>query len=99
MLFNSVEYGCFLVAIVLLYHLSPKAGRLWVLLAGSYFFYASYNFPFLLLIIALTAVNYMFGLALSSVGGVAGSRKLVLAAGVTLDIAVLCFFKYLLFLI
>lgn len=62
MLFNSVEYLFFLPAVMLLYFLSPYKFKWIVLLAASYFFYASWKPAYLLLIIISTLVDYLAGL-------------------------------------
>jgi len=60
-LFNSGTFIAFLFAVVSLYWLTPNRWRAAFLLAASYFFYAYWNPPFLLLILGLTGANYGIG--------------------------------------
>ena len=62
MLFNSGTFISFLIVVVSLYWLTPKPWRGPFLLGASYFFYAFWNPPFLLLIVGLTAANYAIGM-------------------------------------
>jgi D-alanyl-lipoteichoic acid acyltransferase DltB (MBOAT superfamily) len=59
---NSVEYAIFLPVVVLVYFLTPRRGRVAVLLAASYVFYAAWSPRYLALIVVLIAVNDGFGL-------------------------------------
>jgi alginate O-acetyltransferase complex protein AlgI len=93
MLFNTLQYGGFLFALVLIQQALPHRHRPWLLLLASYLFYASWNALFLPLILALTGVNYVFGLGLARRSGRASANG-VLVAAVGLDLAVLGFFKY-----
>jgi alginate O-acetyltransferase complex protein AlgI len=98
MLFNSLEYGLFLPTFVAVYFLSPPGWRALVLLGGSYGFYASWNPRFLLLIGALTLVNYTLGLFLQpSHGRRRHGGWLALAVG--MNLVVLGFYKYTAFLL
>jgi alginate O-acetyltransferase complex protein AlgI len=93
MLFNSIQYAFFLPLSLLLYYALPFRARPWVLLATSYFFYACWNPAFLLLIIALTALNYLAGIGIGRLPG-RTSKRWLLAGGVTFNLLVLAFFKY-----
>lgn len=92
MLFNSEPYLLFLPAVVLLNWLLPARWRPAFLLGASYFFYASWSWPYLFLILSLTAFNYLVGLAQQS--RARRSARLVLIAAIV-DLAVLGVFKYL----
>ncbi|MDQ2808902.1 MAG: hypothetical protein M3Z04_18660 [Chloroflexota bacterium] len=89
MLFNSIYYGFFLPCIVALYWIVPRRVRYPLLLVASYAFYANWIPPYLLLILALTGVNYGFGLWLGR-----DRRRAVLALAVVTNLAVLGYFKY-----
>ena len=41
MLFNTLEYACFLLVVVLVHHLLPARHQPWLLLVASYVFYAA----------------------------------------------------------
>lgn len=62
MLFNSIDYVVFLPIVVGTYFLIPHRLRWALLLAASYFFYASWKAEYLVLIVASTLVDYWAGL-------------------------------------
>jgi alginate O-acetyltransferase complex protein AlgI len=86
----------FLPAVLALYLLAPGARlKNVVLVLASMFFYAWGEGRFVALVAGEALVNYGFGLALTRLpGGGTRERKLVLAAAVTFDLAVLVWFKY-----
>lgn len=94
MLFNSIDYALFLPTVFLLYWFvfkrSLKAQNLFLLLA-SYFFYACWDWKFLLLILFSTGINYTFGKLVSKESS---SKKIFLWIGILINLAVLGFFKY-----
>ena len=98
MLFNSLQYALFLPLLTAVYFWAPRSWRLVILLVGSYVFYAAWNPAYLLLIIAMTAANYVFGLLLGRTSGrPAGTRWLILA--VSMNVAVIGYYKYTAFLL
>jgi alginate O-acetyltransferase complex protein AlgI len=92
MLFNSEQYLLFLPIAVALTWVTPPRLRPLTLLALSYYFYAAWNASFLVLIIGLSAANFVLGLVQ---GRRAVRSRLVLAAAVVLDLGALAVFKYL----
>jgi alginate O-acetyltransferase complex protein AlgI len=82
----------FLPIVVALYWVSPIRFRPVLLVAASYYFYASWNPPFLLLIFFLTLVNYVIGRVQ---GNSQPRRKSLFALSVVLNILALGVFKYL----
>ncbi len=99
MLFNSLQYAYFLPLVVVAYYLAPRQARLVLLLAGSYLFYASWSPLFLLLILGLTAFNFVWGLVLGRYRGRTRVSTWLLATGIAVDLGVLAFYKYSLFLV
>jgi len=101
MLFTSLQYALFLPTIVLAYYLLPSNFRVITLLLGSYIFYTSWNWMFLPLIIGLTIANYYLGWLQFSLKEAERNRltKLVLASSIVINLAVLCFFKYIQFIL
>ncbi|GAC1510835.1 MAG: MBOAT family protein [Candidatus Dormibacteraceae bacterium] len=92
MLFNSAQYLIFLPIVVAVTWALPARLRPVFLLAASYYFYASWSPPFLLLIFGLTLANYAIG----RFQGLSNPRRrslLVLALAV--DLGALAVFKYL----
>ena len=57
MLFNSLEFLVFFPVVVGLYFATPHRFRWALLLAASYYFYASWRPEYLLLIVASTLVD------------------------------------------
>ncbi|MFO7653519.1 MAG: MBOAT family protein [Candidatus Krumholzibacteriia bacterium] len=93
MLFNSLEFLLFFPAVVALYFGMPPRFRWVLLLAASYYFYASWRVEYLSLIIISTVVDYVAGLGL----GAATSRKLRrlwLGLSLTTNLGLLFAFKY-----
>src|SRR5206468_11047397 len=76
MLFNTLPFFVFLAVVVGLFYMLPRAWRKYLLLAASYFFYASWNPKFIALLLALTVIDYSAGLWLERVRE--DRRKLVL---------------------
>ncbi len=92
MLFNSLEFGIFFPAVVLLYLVIPRKLRcIWLLLA-SYFFYMSWNPKYAVLILASTGITWLSGLLMGRVPK--ERRKLIVAASFLLNLSILILFKY-----
>src|SRR5215203_1730713 len=96
MLFNSVEFIFMFLPITLavfwfVLHLGNRLAGLW-LLGCSIFFYAWWSPRHVLLLLLSIAFNYAVGMALGRASG--QPRRLLLAVGITVDLALLAFFKY-----
>ena len=91
MRFDSAEFLFFVLAVFLLHRL--VAGRKALLVAASYLFYASWNPPFLLLLLASTGVDYAVGRGLERTEN-ASRRRLYLAASLLVNLGLLGWFKY-----
>lgn len=98
MVFSSSFFLFFFLPVFLgVYYLTPTRQRSWVILLGSYAFYAWWRVDFLLLFIAVTLWNYVFGLYIfkakqsSSSTGLAKTR---LIAGLCGNLLTLGYFKY-----
>ncbi len=94
MLFSSYTFLFqFLPAVVLAFasarRHSPRAGIL-VLVGASLFFYAAWRPIYLLLLMASIAANFSLGLLMED----PRRRRAVGLTGVTLNLALLCYFKY-----
>jgi len=100
MLFNTAHFGVFLFIVLLVYWgLSRFRGlRLGFLLAASYYFYAAWNPSYLILIIAVSVVDYLGARVLSALPGAFG-RKCLVACVVIANLLVLGYWKYTHFLI
>ena len=91
MLFNSVSYLVFFPVVFAAYWLCPRALKRFWLLAASYFFYMSWLPVYGLLLLSLTAVNYLTGLLLDRFRSCA---RFILIAGLIVNLGTLCFYKY-----
>jgi alginate O-acetyltransferase complex protein AlgI len=95
MVFSSnVFLFLFLPAFLAAYYLSPERWRAWVIVAGSYAFYAWWRVDFLLLFAAVTVFNYAVGLRIAAHGARTAGARRWLIVGVAADLAVLACFKY-----
>src|ERR1700742_4562824 len=92
MLFNSVQFFVFLIATLVLFYAAPRNWRRNLLLAASYFFYGSWNWKFIPLLLTLTVIDYFC--ALWIVRTEAGKRKLAMIISVGANLGFLGFFKY-----
>ena len=100
MLFPTIDFGLFFAfSFVLVWGLNPyNTVKKYVLLALSLAFYASWNWRFLLLLLASGAISYLVGLYVDAAAQ-RPFRRLALGVGVALDLAILAYFKYLDFFI
>jgi len=91
--FVSLHFAVFLPIVLGLFFLVPSRHRWLVLLAASWYFYASWNLKYLLLLFYTTAISYAAGLI---IGAMPRSRQRngVTAASALLILAPLIFFKY-----
>lgn len=98
MLLNSHSFLLvFLPVVVALYWLTPHGRPRLVLLVGaSLFFYGLWDWRYVPLLLTTTLVDWVAGrlLAGSTAEGASRRRKLVLAAALALNLAVLGYFKY-----
>ncbi len=93
MLFNSFEYLVFLPVVVLAYWSVPRQVKPVFLIAASYFFYM-YSFRvYGLLLLGLTVANYSLGLLVNHFEK-REWRRLVLIAGIAVNLSMLALFKY-----
>jgi D-alanyl-lipoteichoic acid acyltransferase DltB (MBOAT superfamily) len=97
MLFHTPQFFLFLAATLGLFYGSPKPLRKYILLAASYFFYASWNYKFIALLLTLTAIDYVAGRWLETTPP-GPRRKLVLVFSLAANLGFLGFFKYFNFL-
>ncbi len=94
MQFNSYLFGC-LFALVLAVHHSPLpwTARKVALLVFSYVFYAAWDPPFVLLLIASTIVDWFVAKAMAA-SEERGRRRLFLLVSLVFNLGLLVYFKY-----
>lgn len=95
MSFPTIDFALFFAAVYCLaWGFTPwPRCRKWLLIAGSYYFYAYWDWRFAVLLAECSLLNFLFGLLLSSSRS-ESLRKGVLAAGVVFNLSILGFFKY-----
>jgi len=101
MIFNSEDFLIFMTVFFILYWLPVKNAlkmQNFLLLLGSYFFYAWWDWRFIGLLIGCSIVNYFFGIAIYQTTN-PKRKDFLLSIGLLLGIGGLLFFKYLNFLI
>ncbi len=95
MVFTTFEYLVFFVAFFALYWGMPwHRARVWLLVVGSFFFYACFNKWLALLIGVSTAVDYFIALAIDRPGVPQRQRKILLVTSLVANLSLLCYFKY-----
>lgn len=93
MVFSSpVFLFAFLPLFLLVYYLTPFRGKSYVILGGSYLFYAWWRVDYLLLFVGLTTWNYLLGIVIARQAQAAAKKWLTL--GVVSNVSTLCYFKY-----
>jgi len=95
MLFNSFEFiFVFLLLFLIAYYtISNHRARLMMLLGASYFFYGYWNYKFVALIFASTALDFMLGLKIHDAKTQEAKKRLVILS-VIVNLGILGFFKY-----
>ena len=102
MVFNSLEFLIYFPIVLLLYFALPHKCRWIMLLAASYYFYVSWNFSLIFLILFTTLVSYVSALLIEK-GREKRQKngpieKLLLLITLVVSLGVLFFFKYFNFL-
>lgn len=95
MLFNSVYYGLFLVAVFIAFWalVRWRLVRMAVLLAASYYFYANWNPIFILLLWFSSSLDFILGWSISTVQK-PWRKKLLLIISISMNLGILTLFKY-----
>jgi alginate O-acetyltransferase complex protein AlgI len=93
MLFNTPRFFVFLAIVLILFYTAPRSWRKYILLAASYYFYMSFIPKFILLLMALTAIDYTAARWIARAQS-PGSRKTALVISLAANLGLLGFFKY-----
>ncbi len=93
MVFNSLEFAVFFLAVFALYHALRHRAQNLLLLVASYVFYGAWDWRFLGLIALSTVVDYAVGLQLAATDDVARRKRWLLVSLVT-NLGILGAFKY-----
>ena len=93
MVFNSIQFLLFFPAFILVYCLTPKKFRPISLLVASYYFYGSWNYKFLSLIVISTVIDYFCAISIYS-SNEKRKRKFFMGISVVANLGLLFTFKY-----
>jgi len=95
LLFNSVQYGLFLVVVFVVYWalVRVRLARMLFLLAASYFFYANWNPFFLALVWFSSTLDFVLSWAIVR-RDARWKKKLLVATSVAVNLSILGLFKY-----
>jgi len=92
--FNSQAYLLFFAVVFAVYWLLPWArARIWLLLAASYTFYAFWSQQLALLVAGTTMMDYLLARGMD-VSSSRGMRRLLLGTSLSVNLGLLCYFKY-----
>jgi D-alanyl-lipoteichoic acid acyltransferase DltB (MBOAT superfamily) len=91
--FNSLVFLGFLAIVLALYYPLKHRGQNWLLIVASYVFYGWWDYRFLGLLLFTTFFDYFCALWIEREPR-PGRRRLLLASSMTVNLGVLCLFKY-----
>ncbi len=96
MIFSSIQYLLFLPIVVFLYWRTKGSVRVALVVAASYFFYMSWLPVYGLFLLALSSITWVLGQGLAKAykENRKGEAKMLLAAGLLLNLGCLCYYKY-----
>jgi alginate O-acetyltransferase complex protein AlgI len=92
-LFNSLQFVAFFIAVYGLYLVLTHRYQNLLLLAASYYFYGSWDWRFLGLMLFSTVMDYSFGIVLGRVQDPV-RRRLILTTSIVVNLGFLFVFKY-----
>ncbi|NLW73637.1 MAG: MBOAT family protein, partial [Clostridiales bacterium] len=98
MVFNSFEFLIFWPVVTILYFVLPKKLKWMMLLLASYYFYVSWNFDLVFLILFTTVISYVSALIIEKRRENKALTKACLTVTLIASLGVLFFFKYFNFL-
>jgi D-alanyl-lipoteichoic acid acyltransferase DltB (MBOAT superfamily) len=93
MTFTSIKFLIFFSVVLILFNLIPRKGKVWFLLAASYFFYIILQPIYVLLLVGVTFCTYLFTRAMANTESEKKKQRL-LVLGIISIILPLFFFKY-----
>ncbi len=94
-IFSSFQYLIFLPIVVFLYWRTRGFARLALVVAASYYFYMNWLPVYGVLLLVMTTLNWFMGITLEKrLSSSPLFSKLLLGAGVVLNLGCLCYYKY-----
>jgi alginate O-acetyltransferase complex protein AlgI len=97
MIFNSLTYLIFLLAVVPLYWVLPRTPRLILIFAAGVIFYGFWRFDFLAVLFFSIIFDYFSAIIIADAKS-DRTRKILLIASLTVNLSLIAFFKYFYFL-
>ena len=94
--FNTQAFLLFFLGFFAIYWMIPRRrqmARIWVLIAASFHFYAAWSFELAFLVTGTTVADYLFG-RLMDFTQRQGLRRTVMLTSITMNLGILCYFKY-----
>ncbi|MDB5313871.1 MAG: putative rane protein involved in D-alanine export [Gemmataceae bacterium] len=94
--FHTQAFLLFFLGVFVLYWSIPRKWqmtRIWVLVAASFNFYAAWSAELAFLVTTTTLADYLFG-RLMDASRRQGLRKTVMIVSITMNLGILCYFKY-----
>jgi D-alanyl-lipoteichoic acid acyltransferase DltB (MBOAT superfamily) len=95
-IFNSLTFLVFLVVVLALYWVLPRRPRMWLLFLSGLVFYSFWRVEYVFLMMIPTVIDYVAGRAIGATED-PRRRRLYLFLSVGSNLAVLFYFKYLMF--
>lgn len=92
MLFSTPQFFLFFLVVLAAFYLVPRAWSGVLLLLASYYFYASWNWKFIPLLLSLTVIDYLAAIWIEDKGG--AKRRFALVVSIAANLGFLGFFKY-----
>jgi D-alanyl-lipoteichoic acid acyltransferase DltB (MBOAT superfamily) len=91
--FNSFHFAVFFLVVYALYRSVPHRAQNWLLLIASYYFYGSWDWRFLVLLLASTGIDYLCAIFIDRRED-PRQRKRALLVSLGFNLSMLGFFKY-----
>jgi alginate O-acetyltransferase complex protein AlgI len=92
-IFNSLHYLIYLPLVTILYYVLPVRYRWGMLLAASFYFYMVWSPIYILLLVAITLIDYYCSIKMGNLP-TKKQRKPYLIISLTANLGILAFFKY-----
>lgn len=96
MRFDSFQFAVFFPIVVTIFWCTPNRWRWLVLLVSSYYFYMCWRAPYALLLVLITAIDFVVGISLARTSR-PKARRAILLASLASNLGILFVFKYYLF--
>jgi len=93
MRFDSFQFAVFFPIVVALFWWTPQRLRWVLLLVSSYYFYMCWRPPYAILLVVITAIDFVVGRALARATRT-GARRAILLVSVAANLGILFVFKY-----